>query len=82
MTAHATAQSRPPYDRYMVGLHLDCMEDQKDKLQAMLIAIRDAASAEDVTLLHLIEVAKDIVEHHAAWYRLRDCLGIKRGEKE
>ncbi|WP_447918166.1 hypothetical protein [Achromobacter aegrifaciens] len=82
MTAHATAQSRPPYDRYMVGLHLDCMEDQKDKLQAMLIAIRDAASAEDVTLLHLIEVAKDIVENHAAWYRLRDYLGIKRGEQE
>ncbi len=82
MSTRTTAESRPPYDRYMVGLHLDCMEDQKDKLQAMLIAIRAAAPADDFNLRCLIQVANDIVESHGDWIWLRGHLGIKRGERE
>lgn len=82
MKAHATAQSRTPFNRCMVGLHLDCMEDQKDKLHSMLIAIRDAAPSDDVTLRNLIRIATDIVEAHGDWCQLRECLGIKRGGDE
>lgn len=82
MNTHASTQSRQPYDPYMVALHLDGMEDQKDKLQAMIMAIRHAAPADDITLRNLIEVAKDIVEAHADWYRIRDYLGIQRGREE
>lgn len=82
MNAHANEQSRKPYDKYMVALHLDVMEDQKDKLHSMLTAIRDAAPSDDMMLRNLIRIALDIVEAHGDWYRLRDCLGIKRGEDE
>ena len=78
----AASQSRPPYNRCMVRLQLDIMEDQKDKLHSMLVAIRDAAPSDDVTLRNLIRIATDIVEAHGAWYQLRECLGIKRGEDE
>lgn len=76
------SQSHTPYNRHMVALHLDIMEDQKDKLHSMLTAIRDAAPSDDVMLRNLIRIATDIVEAHGAWYQLRECLGIKRGEDE
>lgn len=78
----AASQACPPYDRFMVALHLDSMEDQKNKLQAMLIAIRAAAPSDDFNLCCLIEVAKDIVEEHGAWHQIRNCLGMKREDQQ
>ena len=58
------------------------MEEQKNKLQAMLITIRNAAPSDDFNFRMLIQVANDIVEDHADWYRLRECLGIKEGSEQ
>ena len=72
-------QSQPTFNRDGAFLLLEGMEEQKNKLQAMLITIRNAAPSDDFNFRMLIQVANDIVEDHADWYRLRECLGIKEG---
>ena len=72
-------QSQPTFNRDRAFLLLEGMEEQKNKLQAMLITIRNAAPSDDFNFRMLIQVANDIVEDHADWYRLRECLGIKEG---
>lgn len=75
-------QSQPTFNRDRAFLLLEGMEEQKNKLQAMLITIRNAAPSDDFNFRMLIQVANDIVEDHADWYRLRECLGIKEGSEQ
>ncbi|MFY3535268.1 hypothetical protein [Achromobacter denitrificans] len=70
------AISRPNPDE--ARLYLDCMEEQKERLRALLSVIQDLATPlGNPDLTTLVNLAADVNEDHARWYDLRKCLGIE-----
>lgn len=70
------ALSRPNLDE--ARLYLDCMEEQKERLRALLSVILDLATPlSNPDLTTLVSLAADLNEDHARWYDLRVCLGIE-----
>lgn len=71
---------RPNLDE--ARLYLDCMEEQKERLRALLSVIQDLATPlGNPDLTTLVSLAADVNEDHARWYDLRECLGIDAKSK-
>jgi len=69
------ASFRPNLDEARICL--DCMEEQKERLRALLSVILDLATPHgDPDLTTLVSLAADVNEDHARWYDLRKCLDI------
>ncbi|ARP85776.1 hypothetical protein [Bordetella genomosp. 9] len=72
--------SAPINNIFEVSHRLNCMDVQKDRVYAVLLAIREMAPKDDPNLLALIEVAHDLHADHTHWYALRKALGLPDAE--
>lgn len=71
-----TAHQRPNLGE--ARLYLEAMEEQKERLRALLSVLADAVEGLDVTpdVKTLLALAGHINEDHAHWYSLRRSLGF------
>lgn len=60
----------------MVVWCLQLMERQKERVDALLLAIKDQLDEGTFTYI-LADLAKSIQEDHKYWYELEDRLGIR-----
>lgn len=60
-------------------LYLDCMEEQKERLRAILSLLNASAEVQEASpdVKTLLAFAQHIAEDHEHWYRLQDCLGLR-----
>lgn len=71
---------RPNLDE--ARLYLDSMEEQKERMRALLSVIQDLATPlGNPDLTTLVNLAADLNEDHARWYDLQKCLGIEAPSK-
>jgi hypothetical protein len=67
-------------DLVTASIYLECMEEQKERLRALLWAIRvSVEDSDDDTVKALVRLAETTTADHANWYALRDALGIPEG---
>lgn len=60
-------------------LYLDCMEEQKERLRAILSVLNDMDEVRELTpnATTLLALAQHIAEDHGHWYSLKEALGLR-----
>lgn len=60
-------------------LYLDCMEEQKERLRAILSVLNESPEVQEASpnVKTLLALAQHIAEDHGHWYGLQDCLGLR-----
>jgi hypothetical protein len=57
-----------------VSYHFNLMEDQKEKVRALLSVMLDACPKQEATIYALLQTAIEIHEDHESWHRLQAAL--------
>ncbi|AVG40028.1 hypothetical protein [Achromobacter insolitus] len=62
-----------------VSLYLECMEEQKERLRALLSVLNESAEVRDLTpnVTMLLALALHIAEDHKHWYSLKEAVGLR-----
>ncbi|MFY3534957.1 hypothetical protein [Achromobacter denitrificans] len=62
-----------------VILYLECMEEQKERLRALLSVLNESAEIQELTpnATTLLALAQHIAEDHKHWYSLKEALGLR-----
>ncbi|QKQ48518.1 hypothetical protein [Achromobacter denitrificans] len=62
-----------------VNLYLECMEEQKERLRALLSVLNESAEIQELTpnATTLLALAQHIAEDHKHWYSLKGALGLR-----
>lgn len=62
-----------------VNLYLECMEEQKERLRALLSVLNESAEIQELTpnVTTLLNLAQQIAEDHKHWYSLKEALGLR-----
>ncbi|WP_125469983.1 hypothetical protein [Achromobacter aegrifaciens] len=73
------AASTPSFDMTGVRLAIECMEEQKERLRALLSVLNDMDEVQDMTpnATTLLALAQYIAEDHKHWYGLKEALGLR-----
>lgn len=60
-------------------LYLECMEEQKERLRALLSVLNESAEIQELTpnAATLLALAQHIAEDHKHWYSLKEALGLR-----
>lgn len=62
-----------------INLYLECMEEQKERLRALLSVLNASAEVQELTpnVTTLLALAQQIAEDHKHWYSLKEALGLR-----
>jgi len=62
-----------------VALYLECMEEQKERLRALLSVLNESSEIQALTpnATTLLALAQHIAEDHKHWYSLKEVLGLR-----
>lgn len=73
------AISTPSFDTSEVSLAIECMEEQKERLRALLSVLNESAEIQELTpnVTTLLTLAQHIAEDHKHWYSLKEALGLR-----
>lgn len=68
---------RPNLDE--ARLYLECMEEQKERLRALLSVLNESAEVQELApnATTLLALAQHIAEDHKHWYSLKEALGLR-----
>ncbi|WP_454677493.1 hypothetical protein [Achromobacter marplatensis] len=71
--------STRPFDTAAVSLAIECMEEQKERLRALLSALNDMDEVRELTpnVTTLLTLAQHIAEDHKHWCSLKEALGLR-----
>lgn len=62
--------------RELVIYHMQMMEAQKKRVDALLLAVKNQMEPGGFDAI-LVGLAKELQEDHASWYALQDLMGIR-----
>ncbi|MBD9419847.1 hypothetical protein IB259_11330 [Achromobacter sp. ACM04] len=73
------APSTPSFDMTGASLAIECMEEQKERLRALLSVLNDMGEVQEMTpnATTLLALAQHIAEDHKHWYSLKEALGLR-----
>lgn len=75
----ASISLKRPFDTTAVNLAIECMEEQKERLRALLSVLNEMDEIRELTpnATTLLSLAQHIAEDHKHWYSLKEALGLR-----